>query len=137
MKIEMSPIGYIDSPYKVLEEIPRQSVLAKDKTAIIKILPQYIEGIEGIKKDTYGIILFYFHKATGDIPLKQISRNTNKLTGLFNTRSPKRPNGIGMSIVKFINVEIDQLEIEGVDMLDGTPVLDIKPYNKGLNPEEI
>lgn len=137
MKIEMSPIGYIDSPYKILEEIPRQSVLSKDKTATIKLLPQYIDGIEGIEKDSYGIILFYFHKSTGQIPLKQVSRKTNKLTGLFNTRSPKRPNGIGMSIVKFRNVGIDQLEIEGVDMLDGTPVLDIKPYSKGLNPNEI
>lgn len=137
MKIEMKPIGYIKSPYKTLDEIPRQSVLSEDKTAVIEILPEYKEGIEGIEESSYGVILFYFHKSTGEVSLKQVPCKSNKVTGVFSTRSPKRPNGIGMSIVKFTKVEENSLEIKGVDMLDGTPVLDIKPYSPGLNPKQI
>lgn len=135
MKIEMEPIGYIKSPYKTLDKIPRQSVLSEDKSGVIEILPKYKEGIEGIKENSYGIILFYFHKSTGSIPLKQVPYKSDKERGVFSTRSPRRPNGIGMSIVQFIKVEEDRLEFQGVDMVDGTPVLDIKPYSAGLNPQ--
>lgn len=57
------------------------------------------------------------------------------MTGVFSTRSPKRPNGIGLSIVKFTKIEENKLEFQGVDMIDGTPVLDIKPYSSELNPK--
>lgn len=135
MKIEMQPIGYIKSPYKTLDNIPKQSVLSQDKSAIIEILPEYKEGIKGIKENTYGVILFYFHKSTGKVSLKQISHKTNKVRGVFSTRSPRRPNGIGMSVVQFTNVKENKLEFRGVDMINGTPILDIKPYNAKLNPK--
>lgn len=135
MVINMKPIGYIKSPYKSVKEIPRQSVLSEDKTALIEILPEYKEGLTGIEENSYGIILFYFHKSTGEVPMIQVSRKSNKATGVFNTRSPRRPNGIGMSIVKFTKIEENKLEIQGVDMVDGTPVLDIKPYSPSLNPK--
>lgn len=135
MKIEMQPIGYIRSPYKALDEIPRQSMHSKNKRAVIEILPEYKEGIEGIKINSYGIILFYFHKSTGKVPLKQVSHKLKKVTGVFSTRSPKRPNGIGVSIVKFTNINGNKLEFQGVDMVDKTPVLDIKPYDPTLNPK--
>ncbi|SHH85183.1 tRNA (N6-threonylcarbamoyladenosine(37)-N6)-methyltransferase TrmO [Sporanaerobacter acetigenes] len=134
MLIEMKPIGYIKSPYKNLKGIPRQSILSED-SAVIEILPQYKEGIEGIKENSFGVILFYFHKTTGEVPLKQTPYNSDEFTGVFSTRSPRRPNGIGMSIVKFIKVEEGKIEIQGVDMVDGTPVLDIKPYAPQLNPK--
>lgn len=72
------------------------------------------------------ILLFYFHKSEG-YNLTTLSRKSNKIMGVFSTRSPNRPNGIGMSIVRFIKKENNRLIFEGVDMLDGTPVLDIKP----------
>lgn len=134
MKIIMEPIGYIKSPFKEKKEIPKQSTLAEDKKGIIEILPKYIEGIEDIKVNSHGIILFYFHESRKK-PLKVVSHKTNKVTGIFSTRSPNRPNGIGVSIVKFTKVEKDKLEFQGVDMLDGTPVLDIKPYSSDLNPK--
>ncbi len=135
MVINMKPIGYIKSPYKTVKEIPRQSVLSEDKTALIEMLPEYKEGLTGIQENSYGVILFYFHKSTGEVPMIQVSHKSNKATGVFNTRSPRRPNGIGMSIVKFTKIEENKLEIQGVDMVDGTPVLDIKPYSPGLNPK--
>ncbi|NLY35854.1 MAG: tRNA (N6-threonylcarbamoyladenosine(37)-N6)-methyltransferase TrmO [Tissierellia bacterium] len=134
MKIIMEPIGYIKSEFKQKQELPRQSVLNTDKRAILEILPKYKEGIEGIKENTYGIILFHFHQSTSS-PLKLIPHGKEEMSGVFSSRSPNRPNGIGMSIVKFTKIEGSTLEFEGVDMLDGTPVLDIKPYNPELNPK--
>ncbi|HLR36161.1 MAG TPA: tRNA (N6-threonylcarbamoyladenosine(37)-N6)-methyltransferase TrmO [Tissierellales bacterium] len=134
MNIIMEPIGYIRSPFKEKKEIPKQSILAEDKKGIIEILPEYEEGIEDIMVGSYGIILFYFHESK-KTPLKVVSHKTNKMTGVFSTRSPNRPNGIGMSIVKFTRVEKNKLGFQGVDMLDNTPILDIKPYSSKLNPE--
>lgn len=134
MAITMHPIGYIQSPFKDKKDIPKQSVLAQDINASIQLLEEYEEGIDGIKEGSYGIILFYFHKSEG-YELKTLSHKTQRVTGLFSTRSPNRPNGIGLSIVKFTKIEGAKIEFLGVDMLDGTPVLDIKPYNKMLNPE--
>lgn len=135
MKISMEAIGYIRSEYKERSELPTQSVLNADKKAIIEISPKYVEGIEGIEAGSYGVVLFHFHKST-KAPLRIIPHGKDEITGIFSTRSPNRPNGIGMSIVKFTKVEGNELEFEGVDMLDGTPVLDIKPYSSKLNPRE-
>lgn len=134
MNINMEAIGYIRSEFTEKSQLPKQSVLNKDKKARIEISQKYIEGIEGIEKDNYGVILFYFHKST-NAPLRVKPHGREEITGIFSTRSPNRPNGIGMSIVKFTKVEDNILEFEGVDMLDETPVLDIKPYSAELNPK--
>lgn len=133
MEIKMKPIGYIKSPFKAKEEIPRQSIYAKDTKAVIEILEEYREGIADIAEGTYGVILFYFHKSEG-YRMRMIPHGRDIEVGVFSTRSPNRPNGIGMSIVKFTKNDGKTLEFEGVDMLDGTPVLDIKPYEKNLEP---
>lgn len=134
MEITMEPIGYIRSEFTEKKQLPKQSVLNTDKKARIEILPEYLDGIEGIEKGSHGVILFHFHKST-EAPLKVTPHGREEITGVFSTRSPRRPNGIGLSIVKFIKVENNILEFEGVDMLDGTPVLDIKPYSAELNPK--
>lgn len=135
MIIKMKPIGYIKSPFKDTSEIPRQSILAEDKKAVIEMLPEFQAGIEDIKENTYSVILFNFHQSK-KAPIKVIPHGRDVPTGVFSTRSPRRPNGIGMSIVKITKVEPGKLEFQGVDMLDGTPVLDIKPYSADLNPKE-
>lgn len=134
MKIIMEPIGYIRSEFQDKKELPTQSVLNTDKKATIELLPKYLEGIEGIRENTYGLVLFHFHKSTKS-PVKVVPHGKDKITGVFSTRSPNRPNGIGVSIVKFTKISTNSIEFEGVDMLDGTPVLDIKPYNSKLNPK--
>ena len=139
MDIIFTPIGYIQSPFKELEDIPRQSIYAKDKRATIEILSEYVEGIRDIEAGDYIVLLFNFHKSKG-YKLLQIPRgsktpkDSNRPKGVFSTRSPHRPNAIGMSLVKVITVHNNMIEIEGVDMLDGTPVTDIKPYSPQLNP---
>lgn len=133
LDINMKPIGYIQSPYKNKKDIPRQGIYSQEVKASIQLLDEYKEGIEGIVEGKYYIVLFYFHKSE-KYTMKLISHITQKMTGLFSTRSPNRPNGIGLSIVRFDRIEGTTIEFHGVDMLDGTPVLDIKPYDEKLNP---
>ena len=136
MDIRMEAIGYIKSGVKDRKDLPRQSVLNKDKKAVIEILPKYLDGIDGIEEGSYGVVLFHFHKSKKDVPLKLKPHGRDEIRGVFATRSPNRPNGIGQSIVKFTRIDGNNIEFEGVDMLDGTPVLDIKPYVEALNPKE-
>jgi tRNA-Thr(GGU) m(6)t(6)A37 methyltransferase TsaA len=129
----MKPIGYIRSEYKEKKDIPNQSVYSHKKSAKIELLDAFKEGIEDIEAGSHGILLFHFHKSTG-YEMKQRKMGRGELTGLFSLRSPNRPNPIGMTIVKFISIRDNIIEFEGVDMLDGTPLLDIKPYIESLNP---
>ncbi len=133
MEILMKPIGYIQSPHKEKSAVPKQGILSPESIAVIEIFEEYKEGIADIKEGEYGVVLFHFHKSEG-YQLTTLSRRNNQRMGVFSTRSPNRPNGIGMSIVRFVKKEGRCLTFEGVDMLDGTPVLDIKPYSRELCP---
>jgi tRNA-Thr(GGU) m(6)t(6)A37 methyltransferase TsaA len=133
MDIVMRPIGYISSPFKDLADIPRQSILASDVTATIEVLDDYAEGIRDINAGSHIIVLFYFHKSEG-FELFQRTWKSNEPRSVFSTRSPRRPNPIGLSVVKVTAVHDGSIDIAGVDMLDGTPVLDIKPYYRDLEP---
>ncbi|MBP7222342.1 MAG: tRNA (N6-threonylcarbamoyladenosine(37)-N6)-methyltransferase TrmO [Sedimentibacter sp.] len=124
MEIKMKPIGYIRTNYIDDSEIPRQSINNMTEKGTIEILDEFKDGIKDIEIGSYAIVLFYFHKA--EHPHLISEKRDNK--GVYSTRSPRRPNGIGMSIVKIINAENSTLEFLGVDMIDGSPVLDIKPY---------
>ncbi|AUN11176.1 tRNA (N6-threonylcarbamoyladenosine(37)-N6)-methyltransferase TrmO [Clostridium botulinum] len=131
--IKLNPIGYIKSPFKNLEEIPPQSIYAKDKKALIEIKEELVEGLKDLDKNSHIIILFYFNKSK-DFNLITKTPWSDEKKGVFSTRSPKRPNPIGLSIVKLIEIDHNKIIIKGIDMLDGTPVLDIKPYSEELNP---
>lgn len=133
MEIIYNPIGYIESPFKDLRDIPRQSIYSKDKKAKIKILDEYVKELEGISVDSYIVVLFHFHKSK-EKKHNRYSEYFDGPRGIFATRSPHRPNGIGISIVKVLDINENIIEILGVDMLDGTPVIDIKPYSEKLNP---
>ena len=129
----LEPIGVIHSPFKSTAEIPRQSIYAADTRATIELREDLADGLYTLEESPYIMVLFYFHQADPCI-LQQRSHHDPNLRGVFATRSPARPNPIGMTIVKLIGINGNCLEIQGIDMLDGTPVLDIKPYSAGLNP---
>ncbi|NFA97250.1 tRNA (N6-threonylcarbamoyladenosine(37)-N6)-methyltransferase TrmO [Clostridium botulinum] len=131
--IKLNPIGYIKSPFKNLEDIPPQNIYAKDKKALIEIKEELVEGLKDLDKNSHIIILFYFNKSK-DFDLITKTPWSDEKKGVFSTRSPRRPNPIGLSIVKLIEIDHNKIIIKGIDMLDGTPVLDIKPYSKELNP---
>ncbi|CFX62149.1 Uncharacterised domain UPF0066 [Syntrophomonas zehnderi OL-4] len=133
--VYFEPIGVIHSPFKNVDEIPRQSIYAADTRAFIELKEELRAGLYTLDESPYIVVLFFFHQA-GECLLQQRSRHDETLRGVFATRSPRRPNPIGMTIVKLVRITENWLEIEGVDMLDGTPVLDIKPYSAGLNPPE-
>ena len=131
--INLKPIGYVKSPFKSLKEIPPQSIYAKDEKATIVLKEDLVDGLKDLNKNSHIIILFYFNKSK-DFNLITKTPWSDEKKGVFSTRSPKRPNAIGLSIVKLIEINNNKIIIEGVDMLDGTPVLDIKPYSDKLNP---
>lgn len=131
--IHFEPIGIIHSPFKNTEDIPRQNIYAADTVATIELRQDLTDGLYTLETFSHIIVLFYFHRAN-PCQLLLRTRNDHNLRGIFATRAPARPNSIGMSIVKLIAIHGNRLEIAGVDMLDGTPVLDIKPYSPGLNP---
>ena len=118
------PIGIIHSPYVDISDVPQKA--SSEIRAVVEIYPEYTEGISDIKKGDDIIILFYFHEAMSG-QMRVMSRSHKKLMGVFSTRSPGRPNHIGMSIVKVENVRFGEIEFSGVDMIDSTPVIDIKP----------
>lgn len=133
MEIVMRPIGFIHSEYTEENRPPRQSILNLDKSAVIEILEEFKESTLGLEKGMHIVVIFNFHKSKG-FKQRIYPHGSEVLKGVFATRSPNRPNPIGMSICEILEINERMIRIRGVDMLDKTPVLDIKPYNPGLNP---
>lgn len=135
MEIIFKPIGYISSPYKDKKDIPRQSVLKENIFGKVKFEEKFKDGMYGYKAGDYIVLLFNFHESKSSKMIIN-PHGSKEERGVFATRSPNRPNGIGMSIVKIVEIDEDGFTFDGVDMLDNTPVIDIKPYSSGLNPKE-
>lgn len=124
--MELIPIGVIHSPYTNREETPRQGRLS-DKESILEIYSEFKEGLEGIKDKRHIIILYWAHLGKRDV-LKTTTPFGPEMKGVFATRSPSRPNPIALCIADLIKVEENRLYVRGVDAIDGSPILDIKPY---------
>jgi len=126
-KVEFNPIGVVHSPFKDLEGMPIQPIGAKGIKGEIDLLDEYAEGLADLDGFSHIILIYHLHLSRGH-KMKVKPFLDNKKKGVFATRAPKRPNPIGMSVVRLLNVEGNKLEIENVDIVDGTPLLDIKPY---------
>ncbi len=122
------PIGTIHSPFKEPHEAPIQSVCANDSEGTVEIFHEYVEGLADLEGFSHIILLYHFHLAKKGFSLKVKPYLDEQLHGVFATRAPARPNAIGISIVRLVKVEGARLFIRDVDILDGTPLLDIKPY---------
>lgn len=131
MEIQLNPIGFVRSPFKSLENIPERRIVSlsnfEDVIGEIEILEEYEEGLRDIDGFSHLIIVFVFHEIK-DKKLKVIPPFNGKERGVFSTRSPFRPNPIGMTIVELLEKNDRILKVKGIDMIDGTPVIDIKPY---------
>jgi tRNA-Thr(GGU) m(6)t(6)A37 methyltransferase TsaA len=121
------PIGIIHSPYKEIEGMPIQPYGARGAKGSIEIKHEFVPGLKDIDGFSHIILLYHFHISKG-YSLEVLPFLDDHPKGLFATRAPKRPNPIGLSIVRLIKVEENILHIEDVDILDNTPLLDIKPY---------
>jgi tRNA-Thr(GGU) m(6)t(6)A37 methyltransferase TsaA len=126
-EIKFSPIGTIHSPHNDTKGMPIQPSGAKGISGTVEVKKKYVSGLKDLDGFEYIILLYHFHRSKG-YALEVKPFLDNSLRGVFSTRAPKRPNAIGMSIVRLIKVEGNTLHIEDVDILDGTPLLDIKPY---------
>lgn len=134
-KITYQPIGIIHSPHKTIENIPIQPVGAKGIKGEIEIYPEFKDGLKDLAGFSHIYLLYHFHKAEGySLQVKPFL--DDELRGVFATRAPKRPNGIGLSVLKLIGVENNIVYVENVDILDETPILDIKPYSSKFNTVE-
>ena len=126
MGIELRTIGFVRTD---AEELPRHwSVSDVEGTLVID--EQYSEGLRDIEPGQRIVVIFHFHRSPGFSPelLRQTSGQTGRETGVFDTCSPVRPNPIGMSVLEVLRVRGANIDVKRLDMLDGTPVLDIKPH---------
>lgn len=127
MEIEYRPIGIIHSPFTDIEDMPIQPTGAFGIRGTVEVFPEFAEGLKDLEGFSHIILLYHFHRVQ-EAKLVVTPFMDSQPHGVFATRAPKRPNPIGLSIVKLLSMEQNTLHIENVDVLDGTPLLDIKPY---------
>jgi len=125
--IPISPIGVIHTDHVDPEMTPIQPVYAEGCRGRVEVFREFVEGLSDIEGFSHIYLLYRFHRA-GSVVMKVRPFLQDVERGVFATRSPRRPNAVGLSIVKLIRREGNILWIEGADILDGTPLLDIKPY---------
>ena len=126
-KLTIHPIGIIHSEHKNKSETPIQPIFARGCKGHAEIFPEYIEGLKDLDGFSHIFILFHLHKS-GTVKLHVKPFLDNKERGLFSTRAPSRPNPIGMSIVEITGIKDNLIYLDNLDILDGTPIIDIKPY---------
>ena len=126
-KIEYVPIGIIHSPFKTIEKMPIQPVGGSAIKGKIILFDEYISALQDLDGFSHVVLLYHFHKAKNWTPLVTPFLDTQQ-RGLFSTRAPRRPNPIGLSVVKLVEMDANIVWVENMDILDGTPLLDIKPY---------
>jgi tRNA-Thr(GGU) m(6)t(6)A37 methyltransferase TsaA len=135
------PIGFVSSPYKVTSEIPKGLGVRHDADGVFKILPEFEPGLTDIEGFSHLFVIWEFDRSPREelrgTDLLASPPSDNRQHGVFATRSPRRPNPIGLTTVELLRREGIELHVRGVDMLDGTPILDIKPYLSNVPPERL
>lgn len=129
--LRLRPIGFVRSPYKDPSDLPPPAFAAPGffgrSMGEIEIEPAFAAGLDGLEGFSHIIVLFHFHKARG-MKLEVVPPGESKARGVFATRSPHRPNPLGLSVLRLLGRDGRVLRVSGLDLVDGTPVLDIKPY---------
>ena len=130
------PIGFVGSPYNNPSEVPRGLGAKHTADGVLKILPEFEAGLTDIEGFSHLIVIWEFDRSQG-LELTATPPSDNRRHGVFATRSPLRPNPIALTTVELLRRDGANLHIRGVDMLDGTPILDIKPYLSSIPSEKI
>lgn len=125
--IEIVPIGVIHTPFTVDDKLPRQGRFSENTEGYLEINSKYVDGLLDLDTFTHMILIFYFHESKG-FRLVQLPSRDKVPHGVFAIRSPYRPTGIGLTTVRIKSIKNNVVEFYGADMIDGTPLLDIKPY---------
>jgi len=129
------PIGFVRSQYKETSKIPRGCGAKHDAEGVLEILREFEPGLMDIEGFSHLYVLWAFDRADGFDLVANPPTDEKRPHGVFATRSPRRPNPIALTVVELLGREGSSLRVRGVDMLDGTPILDIKPYLSSI-PEE-
>ena len=132
----MRAIGFVRSPYSETSQIPKGCGAKHDVEGVLEILPEFEQGLTDIEGFSHLFVIWVFHQA-GGYALMGKPPTDDRPHGVFATRSPYRPSPIGLTVVELIRREGSRLHVRGVDMLDGTPILDIKPYLSSVPPEKV
>jgi tRNA-Thr(GGU) m(6)t(6)A37 methyltransferase TsaA len=127
MTIEYTPIGVVHSPFTSTEGMPIQPSRAKGIRGTVEVFPQFAAGLDDLAGFSHVVLLYHFHESK-HYTLKLVPFLDTEPRGVFATRAPARPNPIGLSVVHLLEVRESTLFVENLDLLDGTPLLDIKPY---------
>jgi tRNA-Thr(GGU) m(6)t(6)A37 methyltransferase TsaA len=136
MEITIRPIGIIETPFEKLDGMPIQPSGAADVIGTIVIDREYEQGLSDLEGFSHIILLYHFHQSNGyNLMVKPFMDDQKR--GLFSTRAPRRPNPIGLSIVQLIKREANRLTIKGIDVVNKTPLIDIKPYVPGFDAKEV
>jgi len=130
------PIGFVSSPYNETSAVPKGLGAQHAAEGVLKILPEYEPGLADIEGFSHLFVLWEFDRA-GGFELTGTPPSDNRPHGVFATRSPRRPNPIGLTVLELLRREGCDLHVRGVDMLDGTPILDIKPYLSSIPAEKL
>jgi tRNA (adenine37-N6)-methyltransferase len=130
------PIGFVGSPYRDTRDVPKGLGAKHSAEGVLKILPELEAGLTDIEGFSHLVVLWEFDRSQG-FELVGTPPCDSHPHGVFATRSPRRPNPIGLTIVELLRREGSSLHVRGVDMLDGTPILDIKPYLTGIPTEAL
>lgn len=127
MTVVLKPIGVIHSPYITKEETPIQGIFRPEVTGWVELFPEYEEGLNDVDMFSHIFLIYAFDRA-GLVELVRPTFLDDQPHGIFASRHPSRPNGIGLTIVRLIRRQMNRLEVSGIDILDNTPLIDIKPY---------
>lgn len=133
---DMNPIGFVRSPYSETSQIPKGCGAKHDAEGVLEILPEFEEGLLDIEGFSHLFVIWAFHKSDG-FSLFGKPPTDDRPHGVFATRSPRRPNPLGLSVVELLSREGRRLHVRAVDMLDGTPILDIKPYLSSVPADKL
>jgi tRNA (adenine37-N6)-methyltransferase len=134
--ITLDPIGTIRSPYTEATQIPKGPGAAHHADGVLELRPEFEPGLDDIEGFSHLFVIWLFDRVDG-YDLVAMPPTDDRPHGVFATRSPRRPNPIGLTVVELLGRDGPRLRVRGIDMLDGTPILDIKPYLSSVPVENI
>jgi tRNA (adenine37-N6)-methyltransferase len=133
----LHPVGYVRSPHTEKAQIPKGPGAKHEAEGVVEILPEFERGLQDIEGFSHLYVIWIFDRAEPGDTLVSKPPTDDRPHGVFATRSPQRPNPLGLSVVELLGRDGNRLRIRGVDMLDGTPVVDVKPYLSSVPEAEL
>jgi len=132
----MQPIGYVRSPFSTTQAVPKGLGAKHEEEGTLEILPEFEAGLADVEGFSHLFVIWTFDRSEG-YDLFGVPPTDDRPHGVFATRSPRRPNPLGLTVVELLDLDGPRLRVRGIDMLDGTPILDIKPYLSGVPTEKL